>query len=78
MQEAEKKHEGEARKLVYDPKRGAFVPSKKKGKAIYTNPMVIILTFLYKYPQQPLVKDKKANLAQILMIQAAVVAMKVT
>lgn len=32
MQEAEKKHEGEARKLVYDPKRGAFVPSKKKCK----------------------------------------------
>ncbi|KAF1801983.1 WW domain binding protein 11-domain-containing protein [Mucor lusitanicus] len=31
MQEQEKKHEGEARKLVYDPKRGAFVPAKIKG-----------------------------------------------
>ncbi|KAI8335632.1 hypothetical protein EDC96DRAFT_412461, partial [Choanephora cucurbitarum] len=31
MQEQEKKHENEARKLVYDPKRGAFVPAKKKG-----------------------------------------------
>ncbi|KAL0143259.1 WW domain binding protein 11-domain-containing protein [Mucor lusitanicus] len=33
MQEQEKKHEGEARKLVYDPKRGAFVPAKIKEKA---------------------------------------------
>ncbi|OBZ80601.1 hypothetical protein A0J61_11350 [Choanephora cucurbitarum] len=32
MQEQEKKHENEARKLVYDPKRGAFVPAKKKEK----------------------------------------------
>ncbi|KAI8978409.1 WW domain binding protein 11-domain-containing protein [Pilobolus umbonatus] len=32
MQEQEKKHEGEARKLVYDSKKGAFVPAKKKGK----------------------------------------------
>jgi hypothetical protein len=31
MQEQEKKNEGEARKLVYDPKRGAFVPAKIKG-----------------------------------------------
>ncbi|KAG2193836.1 hypothetical protein INT46_011677 [Mucor plumbeus] len=33
MQEQEKKNEGEARKLVYDPKRGAFVPAKIKEKA---------------------------------------------
>ncbi|CEP14653.1 hypothetical protein [Parasitella parasitica] len=33
MQEQEKKHEGEARKLVYDPKRGAFVPAKIKEKS---------------------------------------------
>ncbi|KAI7900989.1 WW domain binding protein 11-domain-containing protein [Cokeromyces recurvatus] len=31
MQEQEKKQEGEARKLVYDPNRGAFVPVKKKA-----------------------------------------------
>ncbi|KAI8889856.1 hypothetical protein K501DRAFT_170285 [Backusella circina FSU 941] len=31
MQEHEKKHEGDSRKLVFDPKRGAFVPAKKKG-----------------------------------------------
>lgn len=31
MQENEKKSEMEARKLVYDPKSGKFVPSKKKG-----------------------------------------------
>ncbi|KAI8644991.1 WW domain binding protein 11-domain-containing protein [Parasitella parasitica] len=33
MQEQEKKHDGEARKLVYDPNRGAFVPAKIKEKA---------------------------------------------
>ncbi|KAI9253113.1 hypothetical protein EDC94DRAFT_525455 [Helicostylum pulchrum] len=32
MQENEKKSEKEARKLVYDPKSGKFVPAKKKGK----------------------------------------------
>ncbi|EIE76139.1 hypothetical protein RO3G_00843 [Rhizopus delemar RA 99-880] len=32
MQEHEKKHEGEARTLVYDPKSGKFVPAKRKGK----------------------------------------------
>ncbi|KAI8070173.1 hypothetical protein BDF21DRAFT_327988, partial [Thamnidium elegans] len=32
MQENEKKTEKEARKLVYDPKSGKFVPAKKKGK----------------------------------------------
>ncbi|ORE08535.1 hypothetical protein BCV72DRAFT_203391 [Rhizopus microsporus var. microsporus] len=32
MQEQERKHEGESRKLVYDPKSGKFVPAKKKGK----------------------------------------------
>ncbi|KAI8378935.1 WW domain binding protein 11-domain-containing protein [Blakeslea trispora] len=32
MQEQEKKHENEARKLVYDPKRGAFVPARKREK----------------------------------------------
>jgi hypothetical protein len=31
MQEHEKKHEGEARTLVYDPKSGKFVPAKRKG-----------------------------------------------
>ncbi|KAG1456535.1 hypothetical protein G6F56_006807 [Rhizopus delemar] len=30
MQEHEKKHEGEARKMVYDPKSGKFVAAKKK------------------------------------------------
>ncbi|CAO3701255.1 unnamed protein product [Rhizopus microsporus] len=30
MQEQERKHEGESRKLVYDPKSGKFVPAKKK------------------------------------------------
>ncbi|EPB83184.1 hypothetical protein HMPREF1544_10077 [Mucor circinelloides 1006PhL] len=36
MQEQEKKHEGEARKLVYDPKRGAFVPAKIKASSSTT------------------------------------------
>ncbi|KAI8982257.1 hypothetical protein BDF20DRAFT_817359 [Mycotypha africana] len=31
LQEQEKKYENESRKLVFDPKRGAFVPVKKKG-----------------------------------------------
>lgn len=32
MQENEKKTEKEARKLVFDPKSGKFVPAKVKGK----------------------------------------------
>ncbi|GAA5813022.1 hypothetical protein MFLAVUS_006488 [Mucor flavus] len=34
MQENEKKTEKEARKLVYDPKSGKFVPAKKKDKKV--------------------------------------------
>ncbi|KAI8097985.1 uncharacterized protein B0P05DRAFT_522847 [Gilbertella persicaria] len=30
IQEHDKKHENDVRRLVYDPKRGAFVPAKKK------------------------------------------------
>ncbi|ORE18347.1 hypothetical protein BCV71DRAFT_179755 [Rhizopus microsporus] len=37
MQEQERKHEGESRKLVYDPKSGKFVPAKKKGRLRCSN-----------------------------------------
>jgi cytoskeletal protein RodZ len=79
MQEAEKKHEGEARKLVYDPKRGAFVPSKKKGKTLQSKLTVtIVITFSSQHPQQVLVKDKKVNPILIQMIPVAVVVIAMT